>query len=152
MHGWAKAAIVRRDAGWAAALLAVDGGPPRESVRWDLHLVLPPQRLAALAAEALRTEDGSAHRLLSLHPGPWPEFLAASVLETISARARTDRHTWQLGELCRTAGLAMPPGYADLAGRLATELDQALDPSRVRPVADLARTLTFRHDMLEELK
>ena len=55
-------------------------------------------------------------------------------------------------KLCRTAALAMPPGYADLAGRLAADLDQSLDQSRVRPVADLARTLTFRHEMLQELQ
>ncbi|MEU4688366.1 SWIM zinc finger family protein [Actinoplanes sp. NPDC023714] len=152
LHGWAKAAIVQRDAGWAMALLAADGGALRESVRWDLHLVLPAGQLARLAAEALRAEDGAAHRLLGLHPGPWPDHLAVAVLETIAARARTDRHTWQLGELCRTAALAMPPGYADLAGRLAAELDQSLDPSRVRPVADLARTLTFRHEMFQELQ
>ncbi|MEU4557993.1 SWIM zinc finger family protein [Actinoplanes sp. NPDC023936] len=152
LHGWAKAAILQHDPAWASALLAAAAGALRESVRWDLHLVLPPDHLARLAAEALRTEDGSAHRLLTLHPGPWPDRLAVVVLETVAARARTDRHTWQLGELCRTAALAMPPGYADLAGRLATELDQSLDPSRVRPVADLARTLTFRNEMLQELQ
>ena len=75
------------------------------------------------------------------------------MLETIAHRARTDRHTWQLGELCRAAALAMPPAYADLVGRLAVQLDQEpADQSRVRPVADLARTLTFRHEMLEELR
>jgi hypothetical protein len=46
----------------------------------------------------------------------------------------------------------MPPGYADLVGRLALQLDQEpADASRVRPVADLARTLTFRQQMLDEL-
>ncbi|BBH63791.1 hypothetical protein ACTI_04760 [Actinoplanes sp. OR16] len=159
LHGWAKAAITQHAMNeqgpgqhWAAALLGSNAGLLRESVRWDLHLVLPPAHLARLAAEALRTGDPAAHRLLSLHPGPWPDPLAVAVLETVAARARTDRHTWQLGELCRTAALAMPPDYADLTGRLAAELDQSLDPSRVRPVADLARTLTFRHEMLQELQ
>jgi hypothetical protein len=152
LHGWAKAAVVQRDAGWAIALLAWHTGMLREAVRWDLHLVLPADRLARLAAEALRSEDGSAQRLLSLHPGPWPDGLSVAVLETVEQRARTDRHTWQLGELCRAAGLAMPPEYADLAGRLAAQLDQVVDPSRVRPVAELARTLTFRLEMLQELQ
>ncbi|GAA4928577.1 SWIM zinc finger family protein [Actinoplanes utahensis] len=152
LHGWAKAAVVQRDATWATALLAADAGTLREAVRWDLHLVLPPDRLARLAAEALRSEDGSAQRLLSLHPGPWPDGLSVAVLETVEQRARTDRHTWQLGELCRAAGLAMPPGYADSAGRLAVRLDQTVDPTRVRPVTELARTLTFRHEMLQELQ
>jgi hypothetical protein len=152
LHGWAKAAVVQRDTSWATALLAGDAGTLRESVRWDLHLVLPPDRLARLAAEALRSEDGSAQRLLALHPGPWPDGLSVAVLETVEQRARTDRHTWQLGELCRAAGCAMPPGYADLAGRLAARLDQIVDPTRVRPVTELARTLTFRHEMLQELQ
>jgi hypothetical protein len=151
LHGWAKAAVTQHDAAWAGALLDGAAGALRESVRWDLHLVLPPDELGRLAAEALRREDGTAHRLLSIHPGEWPDELAAAVLETIAHRARTDRHSWQLGELCRAAALAMPPGYADLAGRLALQLDQEpADQSRVRPVADLARTLTFRHEMLQE--
>lgn len=152
VHGWAKAAVVQRDPRWAAALLAADHGTLREAVRWDLHLVLPPDELARLATAALRSEDGSAQRLLGLHPGPWPDGLSVAVLETVDQRARNDRHTWQLGELCRAAALAMPPGYADLAGRLAAQLDQIVDPARVRPVAELARTLTFRHEMLQELQ
>ncbi len=152
LHGWAKAAVAQHDPDWAAALLDAESATLRESVRWDLHLVLPPGRLARLAAAALRSEDGSAQRLLALHPGPWPDGLSVAVLETVEQRARTDRHTWQLSELCRAAGTAMPPGYADLAGRLAGQLDRTLDPARVRPVAELARTLTFRHEMLEELR
>jgi hypothetical protein len=47
----------------------------------------------------------------------------------------------------------MPPAYGDLVGRLALQLDQEpADQSRVRPVADLARSLTFRREMLEELR
>ncbi|GIE88765.1 SWIM zinc finger family protein [Actinoplanes regularis] len=151
LHGWAKAAIAEHDGRWAATLLGSDAGVLREAVRWDLHLVLPRDSLARLAAEALRTEDGSAHRLLALHPGPWPQPLSVTVLETIAHRARTDRHTWQLGELCRTAALAMPPEYADLTSRLAAQLEPEVDPGRVRPVADLARTLSFREQMLREL-
>ncbi|MCY1145346.1 DUF5691 domain-containing protein [Actinoplanes sp. Pm04-4] len=152
LHGWAKAAVVQEDPAWAAALLHEASGSLREAVRWDLHLVLPPDELGRLAADALRRDDGLATRLLALHPGHWPEELSVAVLETIAHRARTDRHSWQLGELCRAAGISMPPGYADLVGRLALQLDQEpADASRVRPVADLARTLAFRHDMLAEL-
>ncbi|GAA0554404.1 hypothetical protein GCM10010172_41300 [Paractinoplanes ferrugineus] len=153
VHGWAKAAVAQNHAGWATALLGGAGGNLRESVRWDLHLVLPPVELGRLAADALRREDGMAHRLLAIHPGAWPEELSVAVLETIAHRARTDRHTWQLGELCRSASIAMPPTYAELVGRLAVQLDQEpADQSRVRPVADLARTLTFRHEMSQEFQ
>ncbi|WP_250007096.1 SWIM zinc finger family protein [Actinoplanes sp. M2I2] len=153
LHGWAKAAVVQEDVVWAAALLREASGALRESVRWDLHLVLPADVLGRLAADALRRDDGLATRLLALHPGHWPEELSVAVLETIAHRARTDRHSWQLGELCRAAALSMPPDYADLVGRLALQLDQEpADPSRVRPVADLARTLTFRREMVDELR
>ncbi|WP_030438866.1 DUF5691 domain-containing protein [Actinoplanes subtropicus] len=151
LHGWAKAAVTQQDPAWATALIDEAAGALRESVRWDLHLIIPPDELGRLAADALRREDGMAHRLLSIHPGRWPDELSAAVLETIAHRARTDRHTWQLGELCRSAALAMPPAWADLVGRLAVQLDQEpSDQSRVRPVAELARTLTFRHEMLQE--
>jgi hypothetical protein len=153
LHGWAKAATTQHDAGWATALLGHASAGLRESVRWDLHLVLPPDELGRLAADALRREDGMAHRLLALHPGRWPDELSVVVLETIAHRARTDRHSWQLGELCRAAALSMPPAYADLVGRLALQLDQEpADQSRVRPVADLARSLIFRREIFEELQ
>ena len=151
LHGWAKAAIAQNEPPWATTLLGEASAALRESVRWDLHLVLPPDELARLAADALRREDGMAHRLLSIHPGQWPDELAVVVLETIAHRARTDRHSWQLSELCRAAAIAMPPAYADLVGRLAVQLDQAADQSRVRPVAELARILTFRQEMFDEL-
>jgi hypothetical protein len=153
LHGWAKAAVAQDDAAWAGSLLNEVSATLRESVRWDLHLVLPPDELGRLAADALRREDGMAHRLLAIHPGRWPEELSVAVLETIAHRARTDRHTWQLGELCRSAALAMPPAYADLVGRLAFQLDhEPAGSSRVRPVADLARTLAFRQEMYAELR
>jgi hypothetical protein len=88
-----------------------------------------------------------------VHPGEWPEELAVAVVETIAHRARTDKHSWQLAELCRAAALAMPPRYAVPVARLAEQLDQQQgDLSRVRPVADLARTLDFRYEMLQELR
>jgi hypothetical protein len=153
LHGWAKAAVAQDDAAWASVLLSEVSAALRESVRWDLHLVLPPSELGRLAAEALRKEDPMAHRLLAIHPGNWPEELSVAVLETIAHRARNDRHTWQLGELCRAAALAMPPEYADMVARLALQLDQEPATSaRVRPIADLARALAFRQDMFAELR
>jgi hypothetical protein len=153
LHGWAKAAVAQDDVAWATVLINEVSGTLRESVRWDLHLVLPPAELGRLAADALRREDPMANRLLAIHPGRWPDELSVAVLETIAHRARNDRHSWQLGELCRAAAVAMPPAYADLVGRLALQLDQEpADASRVRPVADLARALAFRQEMFEELR
>ncbi|AGZ44699.1 SWIM zinc finger family protein [Actinoplanes friuliensis] len=156
LHGWAKAAIVQADPTWAAALVRNDtresAAGLREAVRWDLHLLLPPADLARIAADFLRREDHLAHRLLAVHPGAWPDELAVAVVETIAHRARTDKHSWQLAELCRAAAMAMPPKYAMHVAGLAEQLDQQpADPSRVRPVAELARTLIFRAEMLDEL-
>jgi len=157
VHGWAKAAIVQGASAWAAALVGTDAGDGagklREAVRWDLHLLLPPGDLARIAADFLRREDHLAHRLLAVHPGEWPDELAVAVVETIALRARTDKHSWQLAELCRAAALAMPARYAAHIGALAEQLDQLSgDQSRVRPVAELARTLDFRYEMLQELR
>lgn len=157
LHGWAKAAIAQADSEWSAALVHNDAGEGtaklREAVRWDLHLLLPPEDLARIAADFLRREDHHAHRLLAVHPGEWPEELAVAVLETIAHRARTDRHTWQLAELCRASALAMPARYAAPVAALAEQLDQQPgDQSRARPVAELARTLDFRYEMLRELR
>ncbi|MFI5491575.1 SWIM zinc finger family protein [Actinoplanes sp. NPDC051859] len=157
LHGWAKAAITQANPHWAAALVHHDSREKapslREAVRWDLHLLLPPADLARIAADFLRREDHLAHRLLAVHPGAWPDELAVAVIDTIAHRARTDRHSWQLAELCRAAATAMPPAYATPVAALATRLDQdSADPSRIRPVADLARILTFRHEMLQEFK
>jgi uncharacterized protein DUF5691/SWIM zinc finger len=156
LHGWAKAAIAQGDTDWAMALVAADAHHKavglREAIRWDLHLLLPPAELARIAADFLRREDPLANRLLAIHPGEWPEELALAVTETIGRRARKDRHSWQLAELCRAAAMSMPPGYAVHIARLAEQLDQEpTEASRVRPVAELARTLTFRHEMIQEL-
>ena len=58
-----------------------------------------------------------------------------------------------LAELCRAAAPAMPPRHAPLLTRLAAELDRdRADPARVRAITELARTLTFRHEMLQEFE
>ncbi|WP_067503284.1 SWIM zinc finger family protein [Actinoplanes sp. TFC3] len=151
LHGFAKAAIAQQTSAWSVELVRDEN--LREAVRWDLHLLLPPAELARIAAEFLRREDHLAHRLLAVHPGAWPDELAVAVIETIAHRARTDKHSWQLAELCRAAALAMPPTFTPHVTQLAAQLDLATaDPSRVRPVAELARTLTFRHEMLQEFQ
>jgi hypothetical protein len=149
LHGWARAAIAQREQAWATALVANDAHNPaarlREAVRWDLHLLLPPAEMARIAADFLRRDDPLANRFLALQGGEWPDELATAVLDAIVRRARTDQHSWQLAELCRAAGLAFPPRYAPDIAALAARLEEER-----RPVAELARTLTFRHEMLQE--
>jgi hypothetical protein len=46
----------------------------------------------------------------------------------------------------------MPARYAETVALLADTLRaDAVDHTRVRPVAELAATLTFRHEMIQEL-
>jgi hypothetical protein len=160
MHGWARAATAQRDTAWAGVLVAAAeharpgtrGALPQE-LAWDLHLILPPAELARFAAEALRGDPARAHRLLAVHPGEWPEELAVAVIENIARRARSDKHAWQLAELCRASAVAMPHRHAGSIAQLAARLDhEEVDPTRIRPVADLAATLGFRHDMHQELR
>jgi hypothetical protein len=159
LHGWARAATAQRDAVWAGALVAATerarpgrpGALPQE-LAWDLHLVLPPAELARFAAEALRTDPARAHRLLAVSPDPWPDELSVAVVGSVARRARSDQHAWQLTELCRFAATAMPARYAETVALLADTLRaDAVDHTRVRPVAELAATLTFRHEMIQEL-
>ena len=149
VHGWARAAIAQRDAGWATALVTNDSHNQaarlRETVRWDLYLLLPPADLARIAAEFLRRDDHLANRLLALHRGDWPDELTMTVLDAIGRRARSDQHSWQLAELCRSAALAMPPRFAPHVAALAATLEEER-----RPVAELVRTLIFRHEILQE--
>lgn len=157
LHGWARAAGTQRDVAWAEALVATaERGTPGagalpQQLAWDLHLVLPPARLARFAAEALRTDPARAHRLLAVSPEPWPDELSTAVVEQIARHARTDRQGWQLAELCRAAATALPSWYAvalaDLSGQLQ---DEAVAVALRRPVAELAATLAFRHEMTLE--
>ncbi|MBO4209648.1 SWIM zinc finger family protein [Micromonospora echinofusca] len=168
-RGWARAAVDQQDVAWADALVdGVDAPTGRQSadlpdaLRWRLHELLPADRLTRLAADTLRSDPNRAHRLLGLHPGPWPDELADTVADTIGRRARGNDNTWHLAELCRLAALAMPPHYTDRISRLAealdadgtgaTEVPTRTDAARVRTVSQLAAVLAFRSEMHKEFR
>jgi hypothetical protein len=165
VRGWARAAIAQHDGAWATALVVLAehadvqlrtgrdrAGVLPEPLQWDLHLLLPPDELARLAAEALRQGSRRADRFLVIqHGGCWSDELGAAVLENIAHRARRERHPWELAELCRSAARGMPATQAPAARRLAHQLTgQGVDAALLRPVADLAATLTFRSELHQE--
>ncbi|RJL34620.1 hypothetical protein D5H75_06500 [Bailinhaonella thermotolerans] len=132
--GWVRAAILRRDAAWARALL---GREPSG----DLLALLPHGEAMERAARLVggRPLDGELIMLLGALPGPWTGPLPAAVLDKI---VTTSRHQpWNLSELCGLAAERFDPatGLGEHAGR-------PIDDLRA-----LAETLRFRHEMLKEL-
>jgi hypothetical protein len=73
------------------------------------------------------------------------------VLENIAHRVRKERHPWELAQLCRSAARGMPYTWAAAVRSLADQLtDQGVEAALLRPVTDLAATLTFRFDLHQE--
>lgn len=158
--GLARAAVVQRDPAWVTGLademsrpVNKDLDPYDEALTAQLYEALPPRELARYAAQALGRDPIRAHRLLAMQTGPWPDDLAAAVLDAIKVLAAGERHAWHIGELCRTAAPAMPVSFAERAAALAEAL-QATDPPtrQAIAVAQLASALTFRREMYEELR
>jgi Family of unknown function (DUF5691) len=164
LRGWARAAIEQRDRDWAVALidLAVAGKFPVPALTAELAAMLPqPERMTHAAALArAATELVALVRLLERVPGPWTGELADVVLDVIARPARLRNATLpNMGRaplppesvavlVSRYAGRQLPPGLAAPGAQL--------DPDVLLPEAppylhDLATTLRFRHDMLEEL-
>ncbi|GFJ80041.1 SWIM zinc finger family protein [Phytohabitans houttuyneae] len=158
--GLARAAVVQRDPAWVTGLademsrpVNKDLDPYDEALTAQLYEALPPRELARYAAQALGRDPIRAHRLLAMQTGPWTDDLAVAVLDAIKVLATGERHSWHIGELCRTAAPSMPVTFADRAAALAAAL-QATDPPtrQAIAVAQLASALTFRREMYEELR
>jgi Family of unknown function (DUF5691) len=152
--GWARAAVLQRDLGWAGALL--DHGALSVELRGDLLSVYDQRDRPARAAALLSGLAGDQDRLtvLTRIPGPWTGALAGAVIELLTATTpagtgatgtgATDHKPWIVSQLCRLA-----------ADRLSTDavarLDTVVGGDAAWPLVELAATLRFRHEMLEEL-
>jgi hypothetical protein len=158
-RGLARAAAVRRDPTWAAAL--VDRLAERTDAR-DRHLTdglygaLAPGELAGRAVAAATAEPGpeTLRRLESLlaHVAPpWPDDLSAAVAGWIEVAAR-GRLGNRLHGLCGLAATGLAPRWAASTRAMADRL-RAEAPSAPAGFAleRLAGTLEVRHDMIEEL-
>jgi hypothetical protein len=143
--GWARAAVLCRDAEWARALLAAGVVAGELDVAVDLLGVLPTAERAAGAAELLRGADGyrGLIRVLDRIAGPWTGELADAVLGALADAAGRPDGARYLGQLCRLADERLSPGVADRLVEITRRHD-------TWPLAELAETLRFRRDMLEE--
>ena len=134
--GFARAALAQRDARWAAAFAELEP---------QLVELLEPEQAAGVAVAALRKGDvGPAERV----PAPWPRRLSDAALDLAVKMLRDPSGTdWQRLRLLRER---LDPS---LAGEAARRL-AGFDPStwQGRWAEELSTTLTFRHDMHEELR
>ncbi|MEN3308019.1 MAG: hypothetical protein V7603_4221 [Micromonosporaceae bacterium] len=163
-RGLARAAAIQRHGTWAAALVdsltadVLDRGRPEDRLLLEaLYDALPADDLAIRATAALRrglagaTAVGVDH-VLALCPRPWPPAVADAVLAALGDQAGQRGTGWRIAGLCELAALRLP---ADLAPRVPVLLDRLRAAGPASPglvaVERLARTLRFRHDMLEEL-
>jgi hypothetical protein len=150
--GWARAAVRHRDSGWARALLK--GGVVVEEVESlaDLLTVLPDDEQEVAATDLLRWAGGQVDllRILDRMPGPWVGALASTVLAALAAAVGQSAGPHGadarfLSQLCRLADDRLSPAIAPRLAELG-----ARHPGSW-PLTELAETLRFRHDMLEEL-
>jgi Family of unknown function (DUF5691) len=153
--GWARAAVRQGDVAWARALLD-HGGLSRRvlpvEMCGDLLSVFPERDRARRAAALLGDLPDDQDRLtvLARIPAPWSHELGETVLALLASAIRepapgaTGQRRWIVSQLCRLA-----------ADRLSTDvvarLEAVAGDDASWPLAELAATLRFRHEMLEEL-
>jgi hypothetical protein len=161
-RGLARAVVAQRARDWAAPLAAQLAGAGTErradqllgaAISAALHRLLPPDQLAAHLAERLRRDPDGARPLLANFPGAWPEPLAEAVLAALTTLTNAATPVWHLRELCALAARSMPVGYAPRLRELADRIAARTPGSRAADaVTTLAAALTFRHEMIEELR
>jgi hypothetical protein len=146
--GWARATARQGDADWARALLK--GGVVLDEVETlaDLLSVLPAGERDCAAADLIRWVEGHADLLRALEriPGPWGGELADAVVGILMTASRRPDAARFVAQLCRLADERLTP---DAAPRVNENIP---DRAESWPLTELAETLRFRHDMLEELR
>ncbi|TDB99136.1 DUF5691 domain-containing protein [Actinomadura sp. 7K534] len=149
--GWARAAVIQRDAGWARALFKGGVMVDEPEALADLLPVLPEAERDTAAAGLIRWVKGEIDllRVLERVPGPWTGALAAAVVAIVTAAAEreTRREEHLVNQLCRLAHERLDPAAAPRLDALAAEAGAAAP----RAVTDLIDTLRFRDEMLKEL-
>jgi uncharacterized protein DUF5691 len=154
-RGLSRAAARYRDPVWAEALLAVSGAAAADvrdrDIVASLYPLLSPEEILARASRVLRTGAVNALGPLLEHvAGPWPLELSRMVLDGFAEFARRSRVRGDLYHLARLAALRLPVAAAPAARELAESLRAVQGVDHVPPDM-LAATLTFRHDMTQEI-
>ncbi|MGW5313345.1 DUF5691 domain-containing protein [Nocardia thailandica] len=157
VDGWIDATLAQRDTAWAAALFAL-GRPTDQAMlrRRELFALLEPEEQIA---QVLTLDAHWITELQNLLPGfghRWPEPIAAHILTLLGRRARTTVRdgsyyagTYADRSLLAAASVHLPPELAAEATALAEKID---DPAWEQAFHRLARDLTDRATMLEELR
>jgi hypothetical protein len=164
LRGLTRAAVAQRDGGWAAALIdpllaGVTAGGRADDRRLlaALYGLLPAGNLAARAAAALSrglagAVTAGADHALRLCPRPWPPAVADAVFAALDEHLGHGGTGWEVAGLCELAGLRLPASAAPRALALLDRVHGGLHaPTGLAAAEQLARTLRFRHDMLQEL-
>jgi hypothetical protein len=150
-RGLARAAATQRDRAWASAMLDTLGGEPRDlEIAADLYPLLDSDEIVRRATKAVEAGTVAGLGPLLQHcPRPWTPELSRLVLRGFADLARRAVR----GELYQVAWLAalrLPVTAAAPARELAASLHDAEGIDTV-PFETLAQTLTFRHDMTQEI-
>lgn len=159
--GWRLAAVARRDAAWAAALLtarydAVEGRPPET---WpgpaELAAVLPPAGQLE-HAERFLADHGpgpAAVAVLAAVPGPWTDSLSDVVLEHLARGIRETGRPRRVSGLLTPAARKLPvAGRRDYAAALRTLAQESSPDSELYPrLRRAADTIDRRRLFLQEL-
>ncbi|GAA0942206.1 DUF5691 domain-containing protein [Actinocorallia libanotica] len=144
--GWARAALRQGAADWARSLLGEGALVEEAEAPAGLLELLPEDEQDAAAAELVRAAEDQAHllRLLSRLPPPWTGPLAEAVLALLESVLPDADATRFVSQLCRLADERLTP-------EAAPRLQALADRYGKWPLVELAETLRFRHDMLQEL-
>lgn len=139
-EGWARAAVLQRDVGWARAL-AGRGAPTR------LLTVLPAAECAEHVARHIAAHGLSeALQLLTNCPAPWPATLGDAVLDALASAAEGGGYPWSFSGARDVAGRGLDPTTIDRVEHLAE--GEGEWPKAFRALAD---TLRYRATMRAEL-
>lgn len=148
--GWARAALIQRDAEWARALFKGGVMVDEPEALAELLPVLPERERETAAAGLLGWVEGEIDllRVLERMPGPWTGALADAVVALLAEAAErgTRREEQLVGQLSRLAHDRLDPGAAARLDALAAGAGAAA-PTAVTALID---TLRFRDEMLKE--
>ncbi|GAU64928.1 hypothetical protein SSP35_01_02650 [Streptomyces sp. NBRC 110611] len=134
---WCRAAVRRRDADWARALLGAPGGPgapdrsaevaPAGSARdlTKLLTVLPDDERARWVAEFIAAHGLSdAFRMLGVCAVPWAEPLGRSVVDALDIARDAGSYPWSFSGVMGLAERCLDPSAADRLDRLTALTDE----------------------------
>ncbi|WP_116453625.1 DUF5691 domain-containing protein [Blastococcus litoris] len=150
LGAWTDAAVAQRDRAWARALLGVAAfGPDGPRLVRVLDRGDRAGYVAAAVGDHLHRPSHATTDLLAACPGPWPDVLADRVAAWL-VRPAGPADDWTVRERLRLAAHRLPVHHA--AALSAAAARQAGDSPWRAALSALSDTLSFRHDMLEELR